>query len=313
MNVNFINSLKNNDFELFKSVPKSNYHTHALLSSNRYNFFKEYNRRLNKFKNSDKIQSISLFIKENILDISTSLSGQLKMFELTIKTAIDNGVTILGTSVDYRLLKDFYKNNYNNYIKDLTCLKEKYKNRIIINFDLGISRNAYDENDYKIIIDLIKTNFFYGIDLYGDELSKDIRVFKKIYRIAKKNNLILKAHVGEFGDAKSIYTAVKILKLDVVQHGINIVNDKRYMKKLKKRKTVFNICPISNVKLNRIKTIKKHPIKEMFEYGLIVTINTDDELIFENSIFDEYKLLYINNVLSANDLDTIRRNSLDMF
>ena len=85
------------------------------------------------------------------------------------------------------------------------------------------------------------------------------------------------------------------------------------MKKLKNKKIIFNVCPISNIKLKRINSIKNHPIKEMVQNGLLVTINTDDELIFENSIFDEYIQLYKNNVLSIAELDTIRKNSLNMF
>ena len=52
------------------------------------------------------------------------------------------------------------------------------------------------------------------------------------------------------------------------------------------------------------------PIKEMFEFGLNVTINTDDQLIFENSLFDEYYLLYKNKIFTIKELNKIRLNSL---
>ena len=82
------------------------------------------------------------------------------------------------------------------------------------------------------------------------------------------------------------------------------------MKYAKKKNIQFNVCPISNLMLCRVKDIKQHPIKKMYEHGLKVTINTDDQLIFENSLFDEYMLLYKENVFSIDQLNNIRLNSL---
>ncbi len=307
----FKKSLESNDKHLFDIVPKCDLHTHALLSSNRKLFELYYNRKLDTFIPNDSIQSISNFIKNNIIEISTTKVGQLKLFECSILTAIDDGVCILDTSVDYRLVFEVYDNNINNYINDLYHLKNKYKDKIKINFDLGISRNAYKEEDEKIIISLIKSKVFNGIDLFGDELSKPITVFKNIYDIAKKYNLILKAHVGEFGTAEDIIEAIKILNIQVVQHGIAIVNNVDAMKFAREHNIIFNVCPISNLKLKRVSDIKNHPIKTMLANNLKVTINTDDQLIFENSLFDEYNLLYKNNVLSINQLYEILQNSFN--
>lgn len=61
--------------------------------------------------------------------------------------------------------------------------------------------------------------------MYGDELAQPIENFKGIYRRAKKEGLRLKAHVGEWGTAKDVRTAVEELELDEVQHGIAAVSD----------------------------------------------------------------------------------------
>ena len=61
---------------------------------------------------------------------------------------------------------------------------------------------------------------FYSIDLYGDELAQSIANFIPIYDKAAENGLVLKAHVGEWGTAKDRVTAVELLHLNEVQHGI---------------------------------------------------------------------------------------------
>ena len=55
---------------------------------------------------------------------------------------------------------------------------------------------------------------------------------------------------------------------------------------------------------------RDHPIKILYENGVKVTINTDDLLIFDSSIENEYLLLYRAGTLSAGQLDEIRKNGL---
>ncbi len=55
---------------------------------------------------------------------------------------------------------------------------------------------------------------------------------------------------------------------------------------------------------------KDHPIKLLYESGVPVTINTDDFLIFDSSIENEYLLLYQSGTLTAEQLDDIRKNGL---
>ena len=304
-------ALIKNDKELFKKIAKGDLHNHALLGSNRKQFNKKYpNKNLEHFEFESDISSLSRYIKNNIIDISTTSLGQLTLFECTILSALEDGITILEMSVDYRLVFEAYNNNFKKYVDDLMTLKNKYKTKIQLSYDLGISNNAYNVEHEIIILKLIDSGIFGCIDIYGDETAKPFKVFKNIYKYAKKKNMKLKAHVGEFGSAKDIYKAIRVLHLDVVQHGINIVNSKKIMKYAKKKNIQFNICPISNIKLNRIESVKNHPIKTMYDFGLKVTINTDDQLIFENSLFDEYNLLYKEKVFTIEQLNEIRLNSI---
>ena len=79
------------------------------------------------------------------------------------------------------------------------------------------------------------------------------------------------------------------------------------------RNIIFNVCPTSNVILGYAKSIKDHPIKEMVEYGLKVTIDTDDLLFFDSNINEEYLKLYKEGTLSVEQLDNIRLFGLSLF
>ena len=67
-----------------------------------------------------------------------------------------------------------------------------------------------------------------------------------------------------------------------------------------------NLCPSSNVMLGYASGFKDHPVKILYDNGVKVTVNTDDLLIFDSSIENEYLLLYQAGTLSAEQLDEIR-------
>ena len=128
--------------------------------------------------------------------------------------------------------------------------------------------------------------------------------------MAEHKKYILKAHVGEFGDSKSVKNAVQKLNLNQIQHGINSVDSQKVMKLLKDKDIQLNICPSSNIYLKRASSYKNHPIKKLYKNGVKVSINTDDMIIFNNSVSQEYFNLYQNETLGIDELNEIRLNGL---
>lgn len=101
--------------------------------------------------------------------------------------------------------------------------------------------------------------------------------------------------------------------MDEIQHGISAAESKEIMNFLADRKIQLNICPTSNVMLGRVKELKNHPIRILFDHGIRVTVNTDDVLVFGQSVSDEFMNLYKSNLFSASELDEIRNNGLNSY
>ena len=276
-------------------------------------FYKEFGKRIDTFERALNIQEFNEFVNRNLSVMINDKDKQFKLYKLSILTAINDGVSILDICLDYKTVYKLFDNSVENYTNKLKELKEKYRLKINLNFDLGISRKSYKKQDNMLIKELIDSRVFNRIDLYGDELSRNIYAFKKIYKYAKTRKLLLKAHVGEFGNAYSIKKAIKVLKLNVVQHGINIIENEKIMKYAKRKKIKFNVCVSSNILMSRVKDIKSHPIRKMYDYGLLVTINTDDELIFGKSLFEEYLILYKNDIFNINELYNILKNGFNNY
>lgn len=151
---------------------------------------------------------------------------------------------------------------------------------------------------------------FYSIDLYGDELAQPIENFIPIYERAAENGLVLKAHVGEWGTAKDIVTAVDTLHLNEVQHGIAAASDEEVIDYLIDNNIRLNITPSSNVLLGRVPDMAHHPIAQLYRKGVDVTINSDDVLIFDSDVSKECLRLYQSGCLTAEEIDSIRQNGL---
>lgn len=147
---------------------------------------------------------------------------------------------------------------------------------------------------------------FQTLDLSGDELAQPIERFVPLYRLAKSAGLVLRAHVGEWGNADDVWRAVEVLELDSVQHGIAAASSPRVMRFLADNRISLNICPTSNVLLGRVDAMKAHPIRILVDAGVPVTINSDDILVFGQSVSEEYLNLYRAGVLTAVELDRIR-------
>ena len=74
----------------------------------------------------------------------------------------------------------------------------------------------------------------------------------------------------------------------------------------------LNVCPTSNVMLDAVPDLTSHPIRILFDNGVPVTINTDDLMIFGQSVSEEYRNLYRAGVFSAEELDSIRCASVEV-
>ena len=62
------------------------------------------------------------------------------------------------------------------------------------------------------------------------------------------------------------------------------------------------MCPISNLRTGVVGSIEEHPIRQYFERGLLVTVNTDDPKMFGNSLAEEYQVLVERLGFSQNEI-----------
>ena len=154
--------------------------------------------------------------------------------------------------------------------------------------DLG---RATELNRAELILDEIhevKELGIIGIGIGGAEYDFPPNRFKNIYEQARHYGFRTTAHAGEAAGASSIWGAILDLKVDRIGHGTRAFEDESLLDYLAEHQIPLEMCPISNVCTGVIEKIESHPIKKYIDHGIIVTVNTDDPKMFNNSLAEEY-------------------------
>lgn len=127
-----------------------------------------------------------------------------------------------------------------------------------------------------------------GIGLDSSEVGYPPELFREVYTDAANKGIRRTAHAGEEGDATYISRAVDLCGVERIDHGIRLVDDQALMKRVAEQKILVTICPISNVKLQCVKELKRLPIKTFLDNGVSFSINSDDPAYFGGYILDNY-------------------------
>ncbi|MBS1710428.1 MAG: adenosine deaminase [Armatimonadetes bacterium] len=127
-----------------------------------------------------------------------------------------------------------------------------------------------------------------ALGLSGIEGVGQTAPYAEVFALAERAELPIVPHAGETQGAYSIWDALEYTGCQRIGHGIRCLEDKELVRELRRRGTVLEVCPTSNICLTPIPDLGHHPIAEMHDLGLAVTINSDDPPMFGTTLSDEF-------------------------
>ncbi|WP_438424642.1 adenosine deaminase [Aquimarina macrocephali] len=127
-----------------------------------------------------------------------------------------------------------------------------------------------------------------GVGLDSSEVGNPPSKFERVFAKAKEEGFITVAHAGEEGPAEYIWEAINLLKVTRIDHGNRCLEDDRLVKLLADLQIPLTLCPLSNLELKVIDDLKKYPLPEMMDRGLLITINSDDPAYFGGYMNENY-------------------------
>ena len=129
-----------------------------------------------------------------------------------------------------------------------------------------------------------------GIGLGGDERRAAPEQFHDVYQEARAHGLRLTVHAGETVGPPSIWGALRELQADRIGHGLHAADDPELVAYLAEQQIPVEACITSNVLTGCCASAEEHPLRRLFDAGVLVTLNTDDPDMFRTSLVREYQI-----------------------
>lgn len=150
-----------------------------------------------------------------------------------------------------------------------------------------------------------------GIGLASSEVGHPPEKFAKVFARAKQLGFRLVAHAGEEAPPAYIWSALDVLKVERIDHGVQATHDSALMQRLVQQQVPLTVCPFSNVKLRVFPTLAQHTLKSMLDAGIMATINSDDPAYFGGYINENFTQTFAALGMNASHAYRLARNSFD--
>jgi adenosine deaminase len=148
-----------------------------------------------------------------------------------------------------------------------------------------------------------------AVGLDSSELGNPPEKFKAVFERARSENFLTVAHAGEEGPPEYIWSALKLLYVSRIDHGVRCLEDQDLVNYLIEKQIPLTVCPLSNVKLKVFDKMADHNLKKLLDLGICVTVNSDDPAYFGGYIADNYQAAVDALNLSIREVVQLAKNS----
>ena len=121
---------------------------------------------------------------------------------------------------------------------------------------------------------------FIGVGLDSSERGHPPEKFARAFARARALGLHVVAHAGEEGPPAYIESALDVLRVERIDHGVRCLESASLVQRLAAMRMPLTVCPLSNVKLRVFERLEQHNLPALLAAGLLATVNSDDPAYF---------------------------------
>ena len=129
---------------------------------------------------------------------------------------------------------------------------------------------------------------FIGVGLDSSELGHPPEKFARVFARCAELGLHRVAHAGEEGPPAYIWSALDVLHVERIDHGVQALQDDALVARLKDERIALTVCPLSNQKLCVFPDLAQHNLRQLLGAGLCAMVNSDDPAYFGGYINDNF-------------------------
>lgn len=150
-----------------------------------------------------------------------------------------------------------------------------------------------------------------AIGMGGAEIGNPPAKFARFFKAARDRGFRTTVHAGEEGPAAYVREALDLLQVDRIDHGNACLADPDLVRELAMRRIPLTVCPLSNLRLQGVTEMARHPLKTMMAQGLHVTVNSDDPPYFGGYVTENLLACHDALGLSREEIVRLVRNGLE--
>ncbi|MCX2181554.1 adenosine deaminase [Streptomyces sp. SKN60] len=147
--------------------------------------------------------------------------------------------------------------------------------------------------------------------LGGPEIGVPRPQFKPYFDRARAAGLRSVPHAGETTGPETVWDAINELGAERIGHGTSSVQDPELLKYLAEHRIALEVCPTSNIATRAVERLEDHPVRQMVEAGVLVTINSDDPPMFGSDLNNEYAVAARLLGLDERGLAALAKNAVE--
>jgi adenosine deaminase len=144
-----------------------------------------------------------------------------------------------------------------------------------------------------------------GFDLAGAEHGNPAKDHQEAFQLILNNNINCTVHAGEAYGPPSIAQALHYCGAHRIGHGVRLREDGDLLNYVNDHRIPIECCPSSNVQTGAVTDMASHPFKFYLDFGLRVTINTDNRLITDTTVTKELVHMARQFNLTVNDIRNV--------
>jgi adenosine deaminase len=153
---------------------------------------------------------------------------------------------------------------------------------------------------------------FIGVGLDSSERGHPPEKFARVFDRARAAGLHGVAHAGEEGPPEYVRSALDILEVERIDHGVRSLEDPALVARLAREGIALTVCPLSNVKLCVYPSLAAHPLPALLAAGVKATINSDDPAYFGGYVNQNFVETFAAlPQLGAREAYALARNSFE--
>ncbi|WP_440966752.1 adenosine deaminase [Massilia sp. GER05] len=148
-----------------------------------------------------------------------------------------------------------------------------------------------------------------GVGLDSSEVGHPPEKFARVFERARNLGLHLVAHAGEEGPPAYIESALDVLNVERIDHGVRCLEDADLTARLVREQMALTVCPLSNIKLRVFDVMGDSNLRRLLDEGLAATVNSDDPAYFGGYINANYLAAFDALPLDVNHARQLAKNS----